>query len=212
VPRVLGGEDIVFWLVRSGFLEQRLDELPSPMARLAANVQSVGSEDSHDLHFRSLQAMGVPLLGRLSGTDGERAYFDDDLGASVAFGDARWADLAAFFTAHLPENGYPVPDLPVPPQFSYEPITELDLGPFSTVIVAAGYRPDYSWIDGPVTDEMGFPLTDDGASTVLPGLFFCGVHFLRKRKSALLPGVGEDASVVADKVAAFAGTQLPEAV
>ena len=204
-PRVLGGEDIVFWLVRSGFLEQRLDELPSPMARLAANVQSVGSNDGHDLDYRVLQKMGVPLLGRLSSTDGQRAYFADDLGESVAFGDARWADLSAFFRTHLPERGHAVPDLPVPPPFSYDPITELDLADFSTIIVAAGYRPDYSWIQAPVVDDMGFPLADEGASTVVPGLFFCGVHFLRKRKSALLPGVGEDAVIVAEQVAARAG-------
>jgi putative flavoprotein involved in K+ transport len=48
---------------------------------------------------------------------------------------------------------------------------------------------------------MGFPLTDDGASTVVPGLFFCGVHFLRKRKSSVLFGVGEDAAIVARSVA-----------
>jgi choline dehydrogenase-like flavoprotein len=42
---------------------------------------------------------------------------------------------------------------------------------------------------------------EDGASTLVPGLYFCGVHFLRKRKSALLIGVGEDAALVASKVA-----------
>jgi hypothetical protein len=31
------------------------------------------------------------------------------------------------------------------------------------------------------------------------------VHFLRKRKSSLLCGVGEDAAVVADGVAAYLG-------
>jgi putative flavoprotein involved in K+ transport len=48
---------------------------------------------------------------------------------------------------------------------------------------------------------MGFPLTRDGASTVVPGLFFCGVHFLRKRKSSTLFGVGEDAEIVARSIA-----------
>jgi putative flavoprotein involved in K+ transport len=32
-------------------------------------------------------------------------------------------------------------------------------------------------------------------------LFFCGVHFLRKRKSSVLFGVGEDAAIVAQSVA-----------
>jgi len=35
----------------------------------------------------------------------------------------------------------------------------------------------------------------------VPGLYFCGVHFLRKRQSSLLIGVGEDAALVASKVA-----------
>ena len=38
----------------------------------------------------------------------------------------------------------------------------------------------------------------------LPGLFFVGVHFLRKRKSSILYGVGEDAAIVASGVAARA--------
>ena len=50
-------------------------------------------------------------------------------------------------------------------------------------------------------DELGFPLQVDGASTVAPGLYFVGVHFLRKRKSSLLFGVGEDAALVAAAVA-----------
>ncbi len=36
---------------------------------------------------------------------------------------------------------------------------------------------------------------------MIPGLHFVGVHFLRKRKSSLLVGVGEDAAIVAEHVA-----------
>jgi putative flavoprotein involved in K+ transport len=70
------------------------------------------------------------------------------------------------------------------------------------VIITAGFRPDYSWIKFPVVDDAGFPLTVDGASTTVPGLYFCGVHFLRKRKSSLLFGVGEDAAITARAIAA----------
>ena len=51
-------------------------------------------------------------------------------------------------------------------------------------------------------DELGFPVHTEGASTVVPGLYFVGVHFLRKRKSSLLNGVGEDAAIVARHIAA----------
>ena len=49
-------------------------------------------------------------------------------------------------------------------------------------------------------DELGFPLHHDGASTVIPGLHFVGVHFMRKRKSATLVGAGEDAAIVARNI------------
>jgi putative flavoprotein involved in K+ transport len=71
------------------------------------------------------------------------------------------------------------------------------------VIFTSGFRPDYSgWVQLDAFDELGFPIHQDGASTAVPGLYFCGVHFLRKRKSSLLIRVGEDAVLVAGKIAA----------
>jgi putative flavoprotein involved in K+ transport len=51
-------------------------------------------------------------------------------------------------------------------------------------------------------DKLGFPLHEEGVNTVAPGLYFVGVHLLRKRKSSLLLGVGEDAAIVAHTIAA----------
>jgi putative flavoprotein involved in K+ transport len=50
-------------------------------------------------------------------------------------------------------------------------------------------------------DEFGFPIQEDGASTVVGGLYFVGVHFMRTRKSATFLGVGEDAAIVARSIA-----------
>src|SRR5206468_3703110 len=57
------------------------------------------------------------------------------------------------------------------------------------------HRPDHGWIDGVETDEQGWPAHARGASPVR-GLFFVGLHWLHKRKSALFFGVGEDAEHV----------------
>jgi putative flavoprotein involved in K+ transport len=43
----------------------------------------------------------------------------------------------------------------------------------------------------PVTDDDGFPITQRGV-TQYPGLYFVGMNWLSKRKSALLLGVKED--------------------
>lgn len=201
-PRRADGRDIVSWLRETTFLDMPLSALPSPAARLAANIQATGSRGGHDLHYRTLQTMGVQLLGRLGGVREERAYFADDLADSVAFGDARYADIRQALTEQLTAKGMTAPELPDPPPFHADPALELDLQGFGVVIFTSGFRPDYErWVQFPAFDAMGFPLTDDGASTVVPGLFFCGVHFLRKRKSSLLFGVGEDATIVARSIA-----------
>jgi putative flavoprotein involved in K+ transport len=85
----------------------------------------------------------------------------------------------------------------------------VSLAGFGAVIFAGGFRPDYqSWVRWPAAfDDIGFPIQTDGASTVVAGLYFVGVPFLRKRKSPLLIGVGEDASVVAGMIAGGAAPQ-----
>jgi putative flavoprotein involved in K+ transport len=92
---------------------------------------------------------------------------------------------------------------PEPEPFDADAPESLDLSGFGAVIFAGGYRPDYeSWVRFPgAFDELGFPVHEDGARTVAPGLYFVGVHFLRKRKSSLLIGVGEDAAIVAGQIA-----------
>ncbi|HUF85337.1 MAG TPA: NAD(P)-binding domain-containing protein [Acidimicrobiia bacterium] len=202
-PRRPEGRDIVSWMSETTFFDAPLSALPSPAARLGANVQATGRDGGHDLHYRTLQAMGVQLLGRLAGVDGHRASFADDLAESVAFGDARYGDLRQVLTDQLAAKGMAAPELPDPPPFHADPPLELDLRGFGAVIFTSGFRPDYSrWVQFPAFDDMGFPLADECASTVAPGLYFCGVHFLRKRRSSLLFGVGEDAAIVAHSIAA----------
>ena len=202
LPRRPGGRDIVTWLKETSFFDTPLSALPSPAARLGANLLVTGQRGGHDLHYRTLQAMGVQLLGRLAEVEGHRASFAADLADSVAFGDARYADLRKLLGEQLPTKGIAAPELPDPPPFHADPPLELDLNGFGVVIFTSGFRPDYThWIRFPAFDAMGFPFTDNGASTVVPGLFFCGVHFLRKRKSSVLFGVGEDAAIVAQSIA-----------
>jgi putative flavoprotein involved in K+ transport len=105
------------------------------------------------------------------------------------------------------ERGLDDPEIEDPEPFEADAPEELELSDFGAVVFAAGFRPDYtSWLPWPEAfDEHGFPIHVDGASTVVPGLYFVGVHFLRKRKSSLLYGVGEDAAVVAGRIAALGG-------
>jgi putative flavoprotein involved in K+ transport len=204
MPRRLEGRDTITWLADTPFFEGTLADLPHPTARLVSNPQATGHEGGHDLHFRVLQGMGVNLLGRYTGPEDGTAFFADDLAESVAFGDARWGELVAALTRSCAAKGLLPPEMPEPPPFTAETPGSLKMDGFGAVIFTSGFRPDYrSWVDFPEAfDDLGFPIQEDGASTVVDGLYFVGVHFLRKRKSSILLGVGEDARIVAQQVEA----------
>lgn len=71
----------------------------------------------------------------------------------------------------------------------------------STVLWCTGYRPDYSWIDLPVTDDDGFAVHRRGVVASVPGLYFVGQFFLHALTSSLIGGVGRDAGHVARHLA-----------
>jgi putative flavoprotein involved in K+ transport len=204
LPRRISGHDVVWWLFNAGDLDDAVESLPDPSARLAANVQASGHDGGHDLHYRTLQAMGVTLAGHLIGSEDGHARFAPDLADSVAWGDNRHIKVMGGFRKLAAERGLPWTDLPAPEPIEARTPERVRLAELGAVIFAGGFRPDYgSWVECPgAFDELGFPIHDEGSSTVVPGLHFVGVHFLRKRKSSLLIGVGEDAAIVAGRIAA----------
>jgi putative flavoprotein involved in K+ transport len=200
VPRRIEGRDAISWILDTDFYEARLAELPSPSARFVSNPQFTGHEGGRDLNYRTLQALGVELVGRFAGVEDGRVHFSHDLHASVAFGDARYADLRDLIAANCAARSVPTPTMPDPPAFDANPPESLDLARVGAVIFTTGFRPDYtSWVGAfNAFDEAGFPIQVDGSSTIVSGLHFMGVHFQRKRKSATLFGVAEDAAVLAE--------------
>jgi putative flavoprotein involved in K+ transport len=202
VPRRLDGRDTIAWLNETPFFDVRLTDLPSPQARLLANPQMSGRVGGHDLNFRTLQAQGVQLLGHFVGVADGRAHFARDLAESVAFGDARYTDVCELIRKACAAASIPAPEMAPPWPFKADAPEGLALADVGSVIFTSGFRPDYaSWVSFPEAfDDGGFPIQQDGSSTVVPGLHFMGVHFQRKRKSATLLGVGEDATVLAERI------------
>jgi putative flavoprotein involved in K+ transport len=204
LPRRFGGRDLIWWSVEIGYLEVPVEQLASPAERLLANVIATGRGGGHDLSVRTLRASGVELVGRFLGCEGRHALFAADLGESVAWGDERYGLFRGLVERAGAERGLPDPELSDPEPFDAAARERVDLAGFGAVVFAGGYRPGYGeWLRVPgALDGLGFPLHDgSGASTAAPGLYFVGVHFLRKRKSSLLYGVGEDAALVAAALA-----------
>jgi putative flavoprotein involved in K+ transport len=63
VPRRIEGRDAVSWFLDTDFYEARLADLPSPNARFYSNPQYTGHGGGRDLNHRTLQALGVELVG-----------------------------------------------------------------------------------------------------------------------------------------------------
>ncbi len=201
-PRRVGDKDLMWWLLESGFLDVDATTLPEG-ARLFANVLATGHGGGHDLHYRTLRDLGVSLAGRFLGAENGHARFANDLRESVAWGDERYLQLRKYFSEFAERQGLPDPMMAEPEPFDEDGLETVDLGEFGAVLYTSGFRPNYaSWLPWPdAFDEEGFPIQEDGASPVMEGLHFVGLHFMRKRKSALLCGVGEDAGVVAEAIA-----------
>jgi putative flavoprotein involved in K+ transport len=204
VPRRVAGLDIFQWLVDTGFMADKPDSLPSPAARLVSNPIATGHGGGHDLDLRVLRAKGVTLVGRFLGASDHEARFATDLGENVAWGDERYVQIMDSIRRTSAARGDPTPDIPEPQPFDPASPERLSLSGFGAVLFAGGFRPLYqSWLPWPdAFDEMGFPIQRDGKSTVVDGLYFVGVHWMRHRKSALLFGVGEDATIVAGAISA----------
>ena len=204
VHRRVEGRDIVDWMLDAGFFDDAPDTLPSPAARLFANVQASGTRGGHDLNYRVLAGLGVRLGGRLVGARDGQIRLGDDLQASIEFGDARQRMFMDELQAWVTTTGRGPLDRSDPAPFTPSPVTSVPLAGLGAVVVAAGYRTRYAqWIEVPeLVDGDGFPVHVDGESTVAPGLHFVGVHFLRTRGSSLLLGVGRDAAATADRIAA----------
>lgn len=202
LPRHYRGMDIYWWLERTGSFDRTIDELPDPVAaRREPSVQLVGRVDQPRLDLSTLRTDGVELAGRLTGIDGRRAAFAQDLDRTVADADARMRRVLADIDAHIQSSGLEAEVLDPEPQPTItieRPIDSLDLGDrgIGTVIWATGHRRAYPWLQLPALDASG-EIRQHRGVTPVPGLYVVGQRFQHYRSSNFIDGVGRDAAVLA---------------
>ena len=209
VPRVYRGKDIKWWMDASGILDQRHDEVDDIVrARNVPSLQLAGYADRRTIDLNSLTGIGVKLVGRLAGINAGKAQFSGSLRNVCALADLKMIRLLNTIDEWARENGR---DGDVGPPQRFEP-TEVEESPpllldfirsrIKTIIWATGFRPDYSWLDLPVLDRKGY-LRHDGGVVDAPGMYVLGMPFLRRRKSSLIDGVGDDARDLSAHLASY---------
>jgi putative flavoprotein involved in K+ transport len=206
VPFRHRGRETIEWLVEAGFMDQRPRDLPDPSVMDAAQpILAPG----RGLSLPALARAGVTLAGRPVAVDGERVAFDDSLAANLAAGDAFAARLRALADESIRRRGLDAPpaepdehDAPV----HLDPPASLDLRAeeVGAVVWCTGFGGDFSFVDPAWVTAEGTPRRQDAAGPV-PGLWYLGLRWLRRRCSGILFGFGGDAAVVADAVRAHLG-------
>jgi putative flavoprotein involved in K+ transport len=164
----------------------------------------------------SLTGSGVRLVGRLAGISDGRLQFSGSLANQCALSDLKLGRLLDAIDRFATDNGldgevdapHRFPSTRVEPS----PPLSLDLarGGIGTIIWATGYRPDYAWLEVPVLDRKG-RIRHDGGIVPSPGMYVMGLQFLRRRKSALIDGAGDEARDLSAHLAAWLHGRVTEA-
>jgi putative flavoprotein involved in K+ transport len=199
-PRVYRGKDLEWWMDAAGVLDDRYDEMDDiARARRVPSLQLAGTPDRSTLDINALTEMGVKLVGRLGGiSEDGKAQFSGSLRNMCALSDLKMGRLLDRIDEWALKNGYDdaacPPHRPAPTRVEPAPPLGMDLttGEIKAAIWATGYRPDYSWLEVPTLDQKG-RLRHDGGIVSSPGMYLMGTQFMRRRKSALIDGAGDDA-------------------
>ena len=199
-PRIYRGKDIQWWMDKAGVLDERYDTVDDiTRARRVPSLQLTGSVEKKTLDLNALSALGVRLTGRLAGIRDGKAQFSGSLGNQCALSDLKIGRLLDTIDAWASANGL---DREVRPSHRLEPTRvddspplalDLNSGEIRTIIWAMGFKPDYSWLEVPVLDRKGMIRHDGGVVSGARGMYLMGMPFLRRRKSALIDGAGDDA-------------------
>ncbi|RYH11266.1 NAD(P)-binding domain-containing protein [Tropicimonas sp. IMCC6043] len=202
MPRHYRGRDIQWWMDRSGILSTTTAEVDDiARARAVPSLQIFGDASKQFLDLNALQKNGIELVGRLAAIRGDEALFSGGLANAAMLSDLKMNRALTSFDAWAAEAGIaglPSPERFAPTRIPASPKLRLDLakGKISTILWATGFQPDFSWLHLPVFDRKGRLAHQDGI--VAPGLYVLGLPFLRRRKSSLIDGVGDDAAALAD--------------
>jgi len=209
-PRVYRGKDLEWWMDVAGVLDERYDAIDDiARARRVPSLQLAGTPDRSTLDLNALTALGVKLVGRLAGiTDDGKAQFAGSLRNMCALSDLKMGRLLDLIDDWARANGLDgkvEPPCRLPPtRVEGSPPLGMDFGQagIKTIIWATGYRPDHAWVEVPVFDRKGM-IQHDGGVVCSPGLYLMGMQFLRRRKSALIDGAGDDARELSAHLAAY---------
>jgi putative flavoprotein involved in K+ transport len=204
LPRRYRGRDIMWWLDKTGLLDETADEVRDlESARRQPSLQLVGRPNHDSIDLAQLRNQGVRIVGRAIDLEAGRMRFAADLIETTAAADRKLLRLLARIERFVRDGSMsgefddPEPIVPITLEPSATAI-DLKAAGITTVVWATGYSRRYPWLKVPVLDDRG-EIRHHSGITPSPGLYVLGLRFLRRRKSNFIDGVGQDAEDLADR-------------
>jgi putative flavoprotein involved in K+ transport len=209
LPRRYRGRDIQWWMDAIGLMDEFYTGVDNiERVRGLPSLQLAGSDDRRDMDLNALAAQGIRLTGRLAGIAGSRVQFSGSFRNLCQMADLKLNRLLDRIDEWVTEHGL---EGEVAPAERFDPtrveaspplLLDLERGAVRTILWATGFRPDHSWLELPVFDRKG-RIEHDGGVVASPGLYVMGLPFLRRRKSTLIDGAGDDARDLSAHLAAW---------
>ncbi len=209
-PRIYRGQDLYWWMDVAGILDESYDEVEDIVrARGMPSLQLTGTFERKTLDLNALTKIGVKLVGSFVGIINGHAQFSGSLHNQCRLSDLKmnrllntidiWANKNDLNHKVGPPHRFSPTNIQASPPLS----VNLHNGNIKGIVWATGYRPDYSWLRIPVFDKKGQVKHEGGNVESAPGMYILGLQFLRRRKSALLDGVGDDARFISTHLKSY---------
>lgn len=209
LPRRYRGKDIFDWLIDSGFYNVRTDDITDPSLFKAKNPQVSGFGDrGKTSSLQSLARRGVVILGKADDADSDTIFLQPNAAQHVKYADEFSLKIKTMIDDFIQKSNLDAPspeidpdDIPDENASCASDITRFGLGEnnITSIIWTTGFTADFSYLKLPVLNEANTPIYRNGLSDV-KGLYFIGLPWLRKRKSAIIPGISDDAEFIVSQL------------
>lgn len=197
------------WLNVTQYLDLTTDKVADPQMLKMKQPQVSGTGAlGHTVSLQSLARQGAIILGKVDRAEGSTIFFQPNASTHVKFADDFSKKIKDMIDGYINQNALEAPqnepDLADEPDISAScasELTSLDLKEknIRTIIWTTGFGADFSWIKLPVMSSDRNPAHKNGLSDI-KGLYFLGFPWLRKRKSGIIFGIGEDAEFIAGQI------------
>lgn len=200
IPRRYRGRDAFSWMVDMGWLHKPLDQ-QTHEERYRASLALSGARGGRNINLHEFAEKGAHLVGQLTDIKDGKLNFQRDLNSSLKVSDDFNEEFKKEVDDHIASNHVNAPaaepDGPSGRRYDETDAIDISAAGIETVVWTTGYTCDFRWIDLPILDGRDFPVQQRGVSEV-PGLYFCGQHWLYNFASGGFHGVGDDAAYIVD--------------